>query len=98
MSSFYEYLPVSAPEAQRAWHDFLSSKPRPTGRSVTFIPALGGSFVVLNAEERRSWLKALRDGPDQPRDVLQSFRRFLMPEKHDRVPRAHKDIHIVARR
>jgi hypothetical protein len=84
MGCSYEYLPVPAPEARRAWYGFHFKHPRtPEPESVTFIPALGGSFVVLTEEERRSWAEALRPviAPlvgEETGPVLQRFRRYLV--------------------
>lgn len=83
MGCNYEYLPVSAPDARRAWRDFHSRNPRtPEPASVTFIPALGGSFVVLTERERRSWTEALRPVYGalpglEARNVLQRFHHYL---------------------
>jgi len=89
MGSNYEYLPVSAMDAKRAWYDFQAMR---DGRSrnsrsfelasVAFIPALGGSFVVLTEPERRRWAAALKPahwafGTQHADALLQSFKRYL---------------------
>jgi hypothetical protein len=83
MGCDYEYLPVPATEAKRAWYDFHSRNPRtPDLASVAFIPARGGSFVVLTEPGRRGWVEALRPvyavlGVQPGGAVLESFRRYL---------------------
>jgi hypothetical protein len=83
MGSNYEYLPVSAIEARKAWRDFSTKNMKPSGTpdlaSVAFIPATGGSFVVLMAAEKHGLLGALKGlGSPHPELVLESFKRYVL--------------------
>ena len=77
MRQVYEYLQVSAPTAARAWHEYTNSLQSKGPRAVSFIPAAGGTFVVMQLFEHERWWNSLLGASSPHELVLEGFKEFV---------------------
>jgi hypothetical protein len=81
LSSHYRFIPGSVAGTRRAWRGFSRDLRDVRVRAVSFVPAAGGCFLVVQAEPQSRWLEALRLGPsvlrNQPEAILERFTQQL---------------------
>lgn len=77
MKQVYEFLEVSAPEAERAWRVYCDWRDVVASALVYFIPTSGGSFVVAQATRPQHWWSHFLDPHKFHEPDLEGFRDFL---------------------
>ena len=77
MNQVYEFIEVSAPDAERAWRMYCEDRDVVASALVSFIPASGGAFLVAQEIKPRHWWSSFLDAQSFRERDLNDFRDFL---------------------
>lgn len=81
LSSHYRFIPGSVAGTRREWSRFARDLRDARLQNVNFVPASGGCFLVVQAEQHPRWFEVLRSGPaivrNQPEAILERFARQI---------------------
>ena len=78
MKQVYEFIEVSAPEAERAWNLYCEYRDLVASALVSFIPASGGVFLVSQETQPQHWWSSFFDAQRSRELDLKGFRDFLV--------------------